>query len=83
MWVTAVTKCLMNSLTPEIELSCDDLKKFAFSTHVKCYLNPGYDAKSFCEIISLKEIGNIIALLQTYELRDFFTLASLNQVSFK
>ncbi|CAF0865268.1 unnamed protein product [Brachionus calyciflorus] len=51
--------------------------KICFKTHVDCYLNPGYGAKSFCDIISK---DNLIGLWDTYDLWDFFNTDSITQV---
>ena len=68
----------MNKLLPKIELNCEQLKDFAFETHVECYLNPGRPAKSFCEIAH--EFENIIALMRTYDFSDFLSKQALEQV---
>lgn len=68
----------MKKLIPNVGLDCENLKDFAFGTHVDCYLNPGYPAKSFCEIAH--EFENMIALMRTYEFSDFLSKQALEQV---
>jgi hypothetical protein len=49
--------------------NCVELKNFAFSSHVDCYLRPGYGAKSVCQLILSPK--NFLALLRTFEVFDF------------
>ena len=55
---------------------CDAIKTYAFETHVDCYLNPGFDSKSFCEIV----ISNVLGLGFVYEFQDFMSQDALKQV---
>ena len=59
-------------------MNCEQLQKYAFDTHVDCYLHPGFDAKSICDIWLSK---NFVGLWETYELKDFFSVQALNQVN--
>jgi nitrate reductase NapE component len=76
-WVIAVRKCLMYKLLEFNKnfTNCDDLKDFAFKSHVDCYLNPGDGAKSFCSIF----LSNKKALYDTIEFVDLI-LEPLNSV---
>jgi hypothetical protein len=76
-WVDGVRKCLMSNLSKNLTLTCPKIKTYAFETHVGCYLNPGFGAKSFCEILSL---NNIWGLLKTYEFQDFLSTDAFGQV---
>ena len=60
--------------------NCDDLKDFAFKSHVDCYLNPGDGAKSFCSIF----LSNKKALYDTIKFVDLILepLNSVKQVNF-
>ncbi len=71
VWIDSVRKCLMHKLVEEFDslTNCVQLKNFAFTTHVECYLRPGYGAKGICDIWASK---NLVGLLQTYDLLDFF-----------
>ena len=57
-------------------MDCDAIKTYAFETHVDCYLNPGFDSKSFCEIV----ISNVLGLGFVYEFQDFMSQDALKQV---
>ena len=50
-WVNSVRKCLMHYLIENEK----NLQNLAFSTHVGCYLKPGYDSKEICQIIKENE----------------------------
>jgi hypothetical protein len=71
VWIDSVRKCLMSNLVTEFDslTDCTQLKNYAFTTHVECYLRPGFGAKSICDIWASK---NLVGLLQTYDLLDFF-----------
>jgi hypothetical protein len=66
----------MKQLLVNNNMNCDALKTYAFETHVGCYLNPGFDAKGFCEIA----ISNSLGLGYVYEFLDFMSMDALNQV---
>jgi len=51
------------------KMTCKQLETYAFQTHVDCYLNAGYGAKSICEIWHGK---NAVGLFTTLEIFDFF-----------
>jgi len=58
--------------------SCAQLEKYAFNTHVDCYLDPGFGAKSICDIWATR---NTVGLLKTFEVKDFFKSSNaLSQV---
>ena len=78
LWVDSVRKCLINKLYENTEnMNCDQLRNYAFDTHLDCYLNPGYSSKSICEIWLSK---NFVGLWTVYELKDFFNQSALKQV---
>ena len=50
-------------------LTCKQLETYAFESHVGCYLNAGYGAKSICEVWYSK---NAVGLYNTFDIKDFF-----------
>ena len=50
-------------------MTCSNLAKYAFDTHVECYVNPGYVSKGLCSIWLSQ---NIVGLTSTLEIKDFF-----------
>ena len=83
VWIDSVRKCLMSKLLNNT-MSCGQLEKYAFETHVECYLRAGYGSKSICDIWASK---NAVGLLTTFEIADFFrspvALAQVNLIIFK
>lgn len=75
-WVNSVRKCLMNKLYAKSSLNCNQLKNYAFDTHVTCYLNPGYSSKGICDIW----LSNAAALWKVYNLKDFLSPSAMKQV---
>lgn len=53
-WIDAVRKCLQVALVPFLRawqtVSCKTLKEKAFESHTPCYLNPGENAVSYCDL---------------------------------
>lgn len=53
-WVSAVKKCLQQKLAPLLNrpgVSCSDLKRIAFESHVPCYVDPtGTGSPSWCSL---------------------------------
>ena len=53
-WIDAVRKCLQVALVPLLRpwttISCKTLKETAFESHTPCYLNPGDNAVSYCDL---------------------------------
>ena len=69
----------LNGKSPDEYLSCSQFASYAFDTHVDCYLNPGFDSKSICDIWAST---NAVGLLKTYEVEDFFkSVSALIQVN--
>jgi hypothetical protein len=83
VWIDNVKICLMKSLVLSIELNCTELKKYASSTHVQCYLNPDQNSqsKSICSFFLQKDYDTLIDLLKSYELQDFMTIDALKTVN--
>jgi len=60
----------MSNLLPVHQtMTCKQLETYAFQTHVVCYLDAGFGAKSICDIWHGK---NAVGLLNTLEILDFF-----------
>jgi hypothetical protein len=38
-------------------MTCNQLTNYAFTTHENCYINPGYGAKSVCDILNLQNFA--------------------------
>ncbi|RNA00508.1 stanniocalcin family [Brachionus plicatilis] len=78
LWVKSVKKCLMAKLIDKKFPTCKSLADYAFESHVDCYLNPGYEAKSFCDIL----FENVHAFTKIYELIDIIKqpFQSLRQI---
>ena len=53
-WIDAVRKCLQVALVqllyPWSKSSCRDIRDRAFDSHIPCYLNPGKDTPSVCDL---------------------------------
>lgn len=66
-WVDEVRKCLMRKLALwyAVGFDCDTIKRKAFASHVRCYLESGV---GFC----LVALTNLPALYNVYEPKDFF-----------
>jgi hypothetical protein len=61
-------------------MTCSELAKYAFETHVECYTEPGYGSKSLCAIWASQ---NFVGLLSTLEIQDFFKApTAITQVHF-
>ena len=54
-WIDAVRKCLQVALVPLLRpwatISCKTLKETAFESNTPCYLNPGENAVSYCDLL--------------------------------
>ena len=60
----------MNKLLDKYEnMNCNQLAKYAFETHVNCYVDPGYGSKGLCAIWANQ---NLVGLMTTLEIKDFF-----------
>ena len=70
---------LGNETTSPVDYSCKQLENYAFETHVECYLNAGFGAKSFCDIWAFQ---NVLGLSETFDWNDFRKKAALSQVKF-
>ncbi|XP_021349070.1 uncharacterized protein LOC110447601 [Mizuhopecten yessoensis] len=73
-WIAASKKCLQvvlaPVLSPEVNISCSDIKSMAFASHPKCYSNPS-EGFSFCSL-SLRDKLEVFwtikeALLSAFE----------------
>lgn len=79
-WIADVRKCLMEEITKtdaykNLDPSeCDELERHAFESHSDCYIEHG-----FCSTILLST-KNLKQLLKAIEIRDLFTLSSLEEV---
>ncbi|XP_068712019.1 uncharacterized protein [Montipora foliosa] len=54
-WMDSVRKCLLVSLVPLLRpwvsnLTCQEMRRNAFDTHVPCYLNPDRNTLSICDL---------------------------------
>ena len=65
---------LINSAVYKNKGTCQELFRFAFSSHPECYANNG-----FCTDILLIRT-NLCCLRHVYELTDFLTLQAFHQV---
>ena len=64
-----MSKILLGNETSPVDYSCKQLENYAFETHVECYLNAGFGAKSICDIWASQ---NAVGLFKTFEILDFF-----------
>ena len=53
-WIDGVRKCLQVTLVPLLSSlpkpTCQEIRKKAFASHTPCYLNPGKDVPSICDL---------------------------------
>ena len=57
------------------KVSCDMIEKFAFVSHIACYMND--DGPNFCDVV---EDGNLQALWKVFEILDLFGSLARQQV---
>jgi hypothetical protein len=75
-WIKKTLVCLKKALVPELN-SCQNLYNVAFNSHPKCYYDSGF-CDMFLDQGNLKQ--TVTALLKTYEIQDFASITSLNQI---
>lgn len=80
LWLNSTRRCLINKLHSYVNLKCDVLDNYAYETILPCILNPGYNSKSFCDIVL--NWKNVRALLNAYDFANPLTLNGLNKVKF-
>lgn len=76
-WVKKVLVCLKKSLNKPFD-NCANLLNTAFDSHPECYVQSG-----LCELFqeSIEKVTqNLIGLYNVYEVKDFQSLSTLNQV---
>lgn len=69
LWINAVRKCLQVKLAaylkPNPRPTCSALKRYAFDTHVPCYINPGSGAPSFCSVLLSSDLLKIVNTIKS------------------
>ncbi|KAL4446467.1 hypothetical protein ABPG74_001208 [Tetrahymena malaccensis] len=83
-WIDGTLSCLKTSLKDTLinnnKYTCDNVKKIAFDSHPKCYVENG-----FCELFTKADIqeiySTILSLTSVYQFMDFLSLQSIKQVT--
>ena len=78
-WRDRTLICLQEAIVPKLDLSnepkcnCQEMRKFAFDTHVSCYTQPG---ASICNL----PIGDVTAIASTVNVADMMDAAGWRQM---
>eukprot|EP00806_Schmidingerella_arcuata_P008350 Macronucleus_8697.p1 GENE.Macronucleus_8697~~Macronucleus_8697.p1 ORF type:complete len:115 (+),score=41.73 Macronucleus_8697:1-345(+) len=84
-WIDGTLTCLKDALVDSVEhsegVTCDDVKKTAFDSHVECYIDNG-----FCELaFDFKHPGEVTSfvydLMHVYNIKDFASFIAIKQVA--
>lgn len=84
-WINAVRKCLQESLVhvlyPQTNVTCENLKKTAFQSHIGCYKKPELNVK-FCDL-SLHDKARVFWTIKGALLTELLKTASAGWSVFK
>lgn len=75
-WIDAVRKCLQVALVPTVRQyykgDCADIKRTAFRSHDKCYLNPAPGEPSVCDLKSTDWANSFWVVKGTLVSKDWY-----------